>query len=68
MNFDELINAECRAEAKIRSILLDLQNETGHRLDYVKVDTRNFAVEVSLEFPVAVAPSLAQAEAPNASE
>lgn len=32
-----------RAEDKIQKVLLDLQNETGERVDLVRVDTRNFA-------------------------
>ena len=32
-----------RAEAKIQRILLDLEEETGEKVDLVNVDTRNFA-------------------------
>lgn len=51
MTIDEIISAECEAEDKIRRILLDLENATGLRVGWVKVDTRNFAgctTEVSL--------------------
>lgn len=30
-------------EHKIQKLLLAFEEETGHRIDYVNVDTRNFA-------------------------
>jgi hypothetical protein len=35
--------ARAKAEAAIEKILIGLENDTGRRLDFVTVDTRNFA-------------------------
>ncbi len=40
---EELDDARAKAEIAIERILLDLENDTGLRLDSVEVDTRNFA-------------------------
>ena len=32
-----------QAEERIQRILIDLEEETGKRIDHVEVDTRNFA-------------------------
>jgi hypothetical protein len=32
-----------RAEGRIQSILIEVEEETGKRVDHVDVDTRNFA-------------------------
>lgn len=49
MTFDDLINAECEAEAQIRQALLSLEAKTGLRLDYVRVICPTLEVDVSLK-------------------
>lgn len=48
---DEQLMAEIEAESAIRDILLKLEEVTGRRVDWVRVDTRNFAgcnVEIAM--------------------
>lgn len=49
MTFDELIDAECGAEAQIRQVLLSLEAKTGLRLDYVRVIGPTLEVDVSMK-------------------
>lgn len=52
MTLPEQLEAEREAEDKIRSILLDLECETGKIIDWVRIDTRTHAgcaVEIMLK-------------------
>lgn len=49
MTFDELIDAECDAAAQIRQVLLLLEEQTGLRLNYVRVICPEIEVDVSLK-------------------
>lgn len=49
MTFDELIDAECEAEAQIRQVLLSLEAKTGLSLDYVRVIGPTLEVDVSMK-------------------
>lgn len=49
MTFDEIIDAECDAESKIRAVLLSLEELTGMRLSYVRVICPAIDVDVSLQ-------------------
>ena len=57
MTFDELIDAECEAEVKIRQVLIALEEKTGLHLNYVKVICPTLEVDVSLKAREALAKS-----------